>query len=339
MSTQLHFTITETHHIAEARREITTLAKKLTFNETEAGKVALIVTEAATNLVKHATQGELLARPLEKAGHSGLEILALDRGPGLANVRLALQDGYSTAGSPGTGLGAISRLATVFDIHSVLGKGTALLAQLWPPEHSLFNPKSAGSVLPLEIGVICLAKPGQEVSGDNWAIAQRSDGGLLMVADGLGHGPQAAAASQAAVGALTAQPGLHPAAILEVIHAALRHTRGAAVAVVELDFGRGVVRFAGVGNISGVILAADSTYRLASHNGIVGQHMRKTQEFTYPWSADAVLVLHSDGLAGHWEVKSYPGLLTRHPSLVAGVLYRDCGRGNDDVTVLVAKQI
>ncbi|MCL4298495.1 MAG: SpoIIE family protein phosphatase [Anaerolineae bacterium] len=342
MSQQLHLPVSETSQVAEARRAVTALAGSLGFNETETGKIALIVTEAATNLVKHAGGGDLLARPLAGAEQLGLEILALDEGPGLADVGQALNDGYSTAGSPGTGLGAVIRLSTVFDIYSLPAKGTSVLAQVWrqaKPGRPASGIQGAGNGISLvEVGAVCLAKAGQDVSGDNWAIAQDGHRYLVMVADGLGHGAAAAAASQAAVEVLSAKPALGPVAILEAAHAALYHTRGAAVAVVELDLARLVVKAAGVGNIAGAILATGAPQHLTSYNGIVGHQVQKFQEFSYPWPDNALLVLHSDGLTSHWNLDAYPGLITRHPSLIAGVLYRDFSRGSDDVSVVVVKQ-
>src|SRR5271155_4019799 len=111
--------VTEASQVGEARRAVTALASRLGFNETESGKVALVVTEVANNLVKHARDGVLLLRPLEREQTSGIEILALDKGPGMTDVGRCLQDGFSTAGSPGTGLGAIVRLAAFADIHSI----------------------------------------------------------------------------------------------------------------------------------------------------------------------------------------------------------------------------
>lgn len=341
MSQQLHFPIVETSQIAEARRAVTALAGNLGFDETETGKIALIVTEAATNLIKHAAGGQLLVRSLAEAERLGLELLVLDQGPGLANVGQALADGYSTAASPGTGLGAIIRLSTVFDIYSLPARGTALLAQVWRqtrPGRPMPGLQEVGnSTSPLKIGGVCLAKPGQELSGDNWAAVQNGHRGLVMVADGLGHGPAAAAASQAAVEVLALKSSLTPLAIIEAAHAALYHTRGAAVTVAELDLARLVVKAAGVGNISGAILSTGAPRRLTSYNGIVGHQVQKFQEFSYPWPADALLVLHSDGLTTHWNLDAYPGLIARHPSLIAGVLYRDFSRGSDDVSVVVIK--
>jgi anti-sigma regulatory factor (Ser/Thr protein kinase) len=324
--------VTESSQVGEAHRLATRLAQGLGFNETEAGKVAIVVSEAARNLATHATGGELLLRALERDGVAGLEVLALDRGPGMANVAECLRDGYSTTGGPGTGLGAIARLSALFDIHSIPGAGTALLARLWSrplPRH--LQPH------PLEIGAVCLPQPGQEVGGDGWAVDQRPGRGLILVADGLGHGSDAAQASGEAVTVFRKNPHLAPAAMIEAVHAALRHTRGAAVAVAEVDVLHQVVRFAGVGNIAGVILSPAGSRHMVSHHGTAGHEVRKIQEFTYPWPEGALLVIHSDGLATHWDLDRYPGLASRHPSLIAGVLYRDYSRRRDDVTVVVAR--
>jgi hypothetical protein len=160
-----------------------------------------------------------------------------------------------------------------------------------------------------------------------------------MVADGLGHGPHAYEASQGAIRIFHEKRSLGPAGILEACHAALRSTRGAALAIAELDFLHQVVRFSGVGNIAGAILSSGKQHNLVSLNGTIGHQVRQIKEYTYPWHDQAVLLMHSDGLATRWKFENYPGLVARHPSVVAGVLYRDHYRGRDDVTVLVAKQV
>jgi anti-sigma regulatory factor (Ser/Thr protein kinase) len=332
MNHQLHFQIRDTSGVAEARREVTDLARTIGFDPSEIGRVALVVTEAATNLVKHTPEGQLLARAFDRGGVAVIEVLALDHGPGIANVGESLRDGYSTAGSPGTGLGAIKRLSDEFDIYSAPGKGVALVAQLWSR-----RPPGGSRPAPLEIGVVCLPKPGEVVCGDDWAVEWRGGHCVILVADGLGHGADAAAAAMAAVNALRTHPQLAPAALIEFAHGALRSTRGAALAVADLDLAR-EVRYAGIGNIAGVALAPGGNRHMVSHSGIVGHEARKIQEFVYPWSQDSLLVMHSDGLATHWNLDQYSGLAGRSPSLIAGVLYRDFARGRDDVTVVVAKK-
>ena len=331
--------ILEFSQAGEARRIAMALASRLGFNETERGKVGIVVTEVANNLVQHADDGKLLLQPMTRNDIEGIEILALDKGPGMVNISECLRDGFSTAGTPGNGLGAISRLSALLDIYSVPNAGTALLTHLWASPLPTLQPN--GNVSPdsnLELGVVCLPKPGEEVSGDAWASEHRDGGSLLIVADGLGHGPQAAQASLEAVRIFRENVHLSPTEIVEAAHAALLSTRGAAVGVAYVDFERQVVRFAGVGNIAGTILSPEGSYSMVSHNGTVGHEVRKIQEFVYQWPRCGLLVMYSDGLGTQWRLDRYAGLAARHPSLIAGVLYRDFNRGRDDVTVLVARE-
>jgi hypothetical protein len=110
------------------------------------------------------------------------------------------------------------------------------------------------------------------------------------------------------------------------------------LAVTEVDFERLAVRFAGVGNISGTIVSPAKSSSMVSYNGTVGHEVRKIQEFVYEWPKGGLLVMHSDGMGTQWRLDRYAGLADKHPSLIAGVLYRDFNRGRDDVTVLVARE-
>jgi anti-sigma regulatory factor (Ser/Thr protein kinase) len=329
--------ITEASQIAEARRVAAELARAIHFSESQTGRVTLVVTEAATNLIKHAGRGQLLLRILERGGRMGLEILALDQGPGIPNPGMCMRDGYSTTGSPGTGLGAIFRLSAEFDLYSQQGRGTALLARLWTQRDAGRAAESRREDLTIDVGAICLPMPGEAVCGDGWAVTFLADRCLALLADGLGHGPDAAQAAQSAVRTLSQQPRYAPAALIELAHGAMRHTRGAALAVAELDIVEQTLRYAGVGNIAGVVTADGRSHHLMSHNGIVGHKIHKIQELTYPWPCGALVVMHSDGLTTHWDLNAYPGLAARSSGLIAGVLYRDYSRGRDDVTVLVVK--
>jgi hypothetical protein len=253
----------------------------------------------------------------------------------MANVKQCLRDGFSTAGTPGTGLGAIARLSTFFDIYSVPALGTALVMQVFPDRRSIIPYFSQDCQL--KIGAIQLPKAGEEISGDAWVVENQSDRSLILVADGLGSGPLAAEASREAVRILRENTNLSPKTILERAHEALRKTRGAAVAIATIDRERQSLCYAGIGNIAGAIATGTNRHSLVSHNGIVGHQIRKIQEFIYPWTSHSLLVMHSDGLGTQWSLEKYPGLATHYPSLIASVLYRDFHRSRDDVTVLVAK--
>ncbi|MBD2182302.1 SpoIIE family protein phosphatase [Planktothrix sp. FACHB-1355] len=333
MSDPVALSILESSQAGDARRIAMSLASRLGFDETERGKVGIVVTEIANNLVRHAREGQLLLRSLTKNNIVGIEILALDKGPGMIDVGQCLRDGYSTAGTPGNGLGAIIRLSAFFDIHSVPNVGTVLLSHLWATPIPTSSPNSN-----IEIGVVCLPKTGEEVSGDAWAIEQYQDRTLLLVSDGLGHGPLAAQASLKAIEIFRENADKSPAGIIEAAHQALKSTRGAAIAIAQLDLAEQSLRFAGVGNISGSVISDSGRYSMVSHNGTVGHEVRKIQEFVYQWPKGGLLLMHSDGLGTQWRLDRYPGLVAKHPSSIAGVLYRDFNRGRDDVTVLIAKE-
>ncbi len=249
--------VDEQSKVGEARRLALGLAQELGFDETRCGKAALVVTEAATNLLKYSNGGALILQssrsPESPEQASGLEILAIDSGPGITDLARCSSDGFSTSGTPGNGLGAIKRLADSFDIYSQPEMGTAL----WARFESLAPPRRAAATSTrLKLGVVNVAVAGEEVCGDDWVLLERDGYSFLMVVDGLGHGLLAAEASAAAVRVFLKQSALEPDALIQAIHSALRSTRGAAVAVARIDAARGVLRYAGVGNIAAVLASA-----------------------------------------------------------------------------------
>lgn len=324
--------VVESSQIGEVRRLAAQLAASAELGATQAGRLALVVTEVANNLVRHATGGQMVLRVRHDGGRGGVELLALDTGPGIANIPRALGDGYSTGGTAGEGLGAVSRLAEDFDLYSVPGQGTALLARVWA------GSAARTPVPEFLIGAVCLPIAGEFECGDAWATERQARRTLIAVVDGLGHGPRAAAAAAEAIRVFQAHSDRSPAEILEAAHAALRPTCGAVMGVAEIRPEVGELRWAGVGNISGEIRLGEVSSHLVSHNGTVGHQLRKVQEFVHPWTAGCLLLLHSDGMATLRQRDRYPGLWGRDPSLIAGVLYRDCRRGKDDFTVLAARQ-
>jgi len=323
-------TISDPSQTSEVRRAAQNLAASLGFDESKSGKIAIVVTEASTNLLKHAVQGEILLHGVEDpARGTGLEVLALDRGPGIPNLGESLRDGYSTAGSAGTGLGAIDRLADVFEIYSMPGQGTAILAQFWPRQ---------SAVPAFEVSGLLVATEGEELCGDAWSHCAGTDALSVFVADGLGHGPLAQSAAEQAVQAYESNERLPPVKVLEAVHAATRSTRGAAVALAQIRSSDRTVRFAGIGNIAGVLAHTTRQRHMVSMGGIVGHEMRNLREFTYPWEPGSLMILHSDGLGTRWDLSKYPGLAHKPCALIAAVLWRDMVRGRDDSAVVVARE-
>ena len=337
--------------IATARRRVVGLANRLGYDEIQAGRVAIVVTELAQNLLRHGGGGEILAAS-DPQRPAGIEMIALDRGPGMADVNACLRDGYSTGGTSGNGLGAVRRLTRELLIHSAKAGGTAVLVRMGgkdEPAPGLSLTDGHGSTPPAAdrdtthgtprgTAVLCVPKSGETVCGDTAAIVVRRDGTVgILLADGLGHGPNAAAASQEAARLFRKHPDAPPATALSLLHAGLRATRGAAVAIAWIDPAARRVTYGGVGNIAGFITDSGGTRRMVSHSGTAGHAAGRMQEFHYPLHNRPVLVMFSDGLATSWSPESHPGLFALDPTLIAGVLYRDHSRGRDDASVVVWK--
>ena len=317
---------------AAARRAVAAFCSDLMFDDASTGRAAIVVTEMATNLFKHAGTGEVVISAIAEGARVRLQVLGLDRGPGFDLAR-CLRDGYSTAGSPGNGLGAMQRLSDVFEVYSRQGAGAAVLSEIGG------GTRATAPEWPFSIGAISVAKPGEEACGDAWAAENGASSLSVMLADGLGHGPGAEEAARAAVVAFRRSACQAPADCINVLHAALRPTRGAAVAVAQVPLASGSdLRFAGVGNATGLIAGEGAGRHLVSHSGTVGHEVRRVQEFVYPWARNARLVLTSDGIGTRWDLDAYPGILRKHPALLAGVLYRDFRRTRDDATVVVVAE-
>jgi len=320
--------VTELTQVGEVRRVVGRLAAASGFDQTTAGKASLIATELANNLVKYGRHtGEFLVQRIHADGGTGLELIAVDKGPGIADLSRSLVDGFSTSGTPGTGLGAVQRAADSFQVQTKVDKGSIFVARLWSK-----GPLSNG-----RWGAISVPIKGEQVCGDRWAAVEANGRLLFMLADGLGHGVGAAEASEVAVATLHERSNLRPGEILDFAHRAMRSTRGAAVAVAAIDLERGLVEYAGVGNISASIIANAGTRHMVSHNGTLGHEVRKIQEFSYPWEEEATLIMHSDGLGTRWGLNEYTGTDSRPASVLAALLYRDHARAHDDTSVIVLR--
>jgi anti-sigma regulatory factor (Ser/Thr protein kinase) len=305
------------------------------------GEVAIVVTELATNLLKHAGGGHILADRCSDGNGVGLEILALDRGRGMPDVRRCMGDGYSTSGSPGTGLGAVERLADDVRIYSRPGLGSVIMARFLhdmagtPPPRSGIGPGHDGHRT--LFGAAVAPYPGEQVCGDRWVFSETAQGRTLLVVDGAGHGIEAARAADTAAQIFAEHAAASCIELVERMHRALAPTRGAAVAIARIDEAAGTVRYVGVGNICGVLVTGDQVRHMVSHNGTAGHVAPRIREFTYDFTADPLVILHSDGLTSRWELATYPGLVSQHPSLVAGVLLRDHRRARDDASVVAMR--
>ncbi|GGT04453.1 ATP-binding SpoIIE family protein phosphatase [Streptomyces griseoviridis] len=334
--------------VRDARVAAEHAAAVASLDEPRTAVASLVATELATNLLKHAGGGQVLievvAPPVLAAGVDVLpvvQIAAVDHGPGIADVGAALGDGFSTAGSLGAGLGTCRRIADDFELHSAPGRGTVALARVGAAVRPAGRPAPESEpALRVRAGGVNVPFGGAEYSGDAWAWVRSGDRATLMLADGLGHGPEAARASTAAVDALRGAAGLPPGEALRRLDGALAGTRGAAVAVAQVDLAAGRLRFAGIGNIGARLCEAGVWRPLVSRPGIVGVHRPGTlREEQTAWGDDHLLILHSDGLPSRWTPPPEacrPGI---DPAVTAAVTVRDASSSarpvRDDTAVAV----
>lgn len=336
------FLLPDASYLNSVKRDITRLAQNAGFSELEIGKINIVVSEMASNLVRHVPPGgEMLVRLINDKNQNGIEIISLDVGPGMAEPNRMQEDGVSTFGSAGEGLGAIKRQSDFFDLYSQVDTGTIVLSRIYKtvgkePEN-LKNEK-------LETGAILVSKRIGDNSGDGWHLKQNEKATYLLALDGLGHGEGAHTASQEGIAAFEKTQAESTNSMLLDVHKGLKSTRGAVGALACISTENKDFRYCGIGNITGKIFGFDNagdlkvTKNLMSYNGTLG-HIIPTsfQEQTAEWQPGNILVMHSDGLKTPVELNRYPRIHQHDASVIAAVLFRDYNRHTDDALVVIAK--
>ncbi len=331
----IRYRIEDRSYLPIIKKEMSKAADALGFSAERIGRLDIITTELVSNLVKFGVRKrELLWKPICYLRQKGIEIIAIDGGAGIASTSRALQDGYSTSGTAGEGLGAIKRLSDIFDLYSQQGQGTLVLVRLFAHDYNDLKRNEFNAC------AISVAKPGEKLCGDGYQIdyepeAQRL---RLLVTDGLGHGPEAHLASEAAIESYATYPGPELSSTLKQMHDNIKKTRGVVAMAAQFNFQDQKLSYCGVGNIAGRLLGYDSAKALPSFNGIVGHVVTsRLHDQEILWEKGRLLVLHSDGITSRWDLSKYHQIQKHDPTLIAACLYRDFNRGTDDVTVLVSK--
>ena len=334
--------------VPACRKAVQNMAERLRFPASRIGQLAIAVTEAASNLHKHAEQGSLLLCVNRDGPSPGIDLVTIDAGPGVRDVGAAVRDGHSTAGSLGVGPGAIQRLADFTDLYSLPGRGTSLVARFMSvlaggddPPHT--PPALGGAARPPKpprppwARWAGLVRPiiGETECGDAYGAVQANGEVTAVLCDGLGHGPLAAAAAAAGVTAVLDDPAGEPAALLERVHRRMGGTRGGAVGIVRI--GGRQARFAGLGNVAASIVSGGTRKSMVSIPGIAGHQARSIRQFDYEAPPGSAVILHSDGISNRWEAAALPGIEARDPLLIAAVLLAQAGVHRDDAGILVLK--
>lgn len=331
------YKIEDRSYVAFIKREIHMKAIAAKFSETDTGKIDIIVSELASNLIKHADEGELFYRVHTQAGNPPtFEIMCIDKGPGIDDMGKAMRDGMSTTSTLGQGLGALDRLSTFFNIMSIRSWGTVVYSRVGPD----VQQRERDGVVDVDVKALLIPKAHEDVCGDGYEVVNNKSITKILFGDGLGHGKHAKEAIDAAREFIRGCDETEPVDILRGIHENVRRTRGLVATVAVLDKVSCRWSICGIGNIS-VRLYSGIEYRnYMSYNGTVGLNIPKTMNATViPAERHQNLIMTSDGILTRWDLAKYPSVFKYDQLVVAGALHKDFSRGNDDSSILIAKII
>ncbi len=327
------FVIPDRSYGAVIKREVRLLAGKLQFSEKKLSELDIIVAELLSNLVKYASNGELLVKPIYDTDNASLELISVDSGPGMPDPNRMMIDGVSTGGSLGQGLGAIQRLANEFQLYSHPDHGTVVLVRL----HQKVKPPVTKSS-PADIRFINVPKAGQTVCGDACYSKVTSSFLTVFLGDGLGHGVPAQMAVEQAIKTLEQTADHSPANLLDAIHKASAGTRGLVGTCAVFDFASRKWKICGVGNIVTKLSGSMGIKGYMPQNGILGSSLPRTLlDLEMSYERSQLLVMTSDGLQSRWNPARYPGIVKYDPSVLAAIIYKECARHIDDMSVVVSK--
>ena len=331
-ATHVSFAANDRSYFSLLKKEIHRRAQEAGINAARINELDLIVAEMTSNLFKYSDDGEILVGAFPNNGSPYIELISIDNGPGMNNPARMMQDGVSTSGTLGHGFGSMKRLSDTFELYSQAGWGTIVLSRVYN------DPDAAKRMAKIIIRPIIVAKPGEVISGDGMVYKQNDKYFKLLLADGLGHGPEANKAVNEAAAAFRVCPEYSPTETLRFIHGMIKKTRGAVANVICYDFETKSWATTGIGNIAARI-AGPATFRNhMSYNGIVGHNIPNTMnDQLYPAEQYNQVILCSDGIKTRWDMSKYPLISKYDQSVLAAAIYKDHARKNDDMSVIIAK--
>jgi len=320
-------------YFALLKKEVHALAASAGFTPKRLAEIDIIVAEVVSNLAKHTTLGgELFVKLFEEKGVPAFEIIAIDNGPGIRDIRGMMQDGVSTKSTLGQGLGAIKRLSDVFQVYSQAGWGTLLLIRIYKEELSPVRQEK------IAVRSFVVPKPGETDCGDGFYVKQTKEHIKLFLGDGLGHGAEASMAVQKAIEAFKICPEHNTVEILRFIHQSVKKTRGLVATVAVFNIKEKQWRICGVGNIATKMYSASGIKTHSPYNGIVGLNMPNTMnEQSITYEPGQTLILCSDGIKSKWDMLKLPAIMRYDLSLLNAALFKDFARNTDDMSIASCK--
>jgi anti-sigma regulatory factor (Ser/Thr protein kinase) len=323
----------------------------------ERSVIATIVSELGSNVLKYARAGTLELRRVRHAGAAGVEIVASDAGPGIADVELALRDHYSSGRTLGLGLPGVRRMADAIEITPTAGGGTTVRVRKrlsgqsapWARSAAAHGAgRSAAAGARWRAAASVRARSGQSVAGDHALVIDRGDVALLAIVDATGHGSVAHAVAHTVVQRLevvfaaAAEPD-DVVAHLRELHDATVGTVGAAVGLAVLDSRSDGLRYLAVGNVRAAVVGRHR-FTGVSRDGVLGRRWPTPFVQDTRLHPDDLVLLWTDGLpstlsadlAAAHDDHGRP-LVTRDVAVIADRLVAGFGKDHDDAACLVAR--
>lgn len=332
-SVHQRFNAADRSYFAILKKEIHALAAEAIFSKKRLAEIDIVVAEIVSNLSKHASGGEVFVKLIEENSIQGIEILAIDHGPGISDLKGMMLDGASTKNTLGHGLGAIKRLTDVFQIYTQKGWGTLLLCRIYNKD-----PKLAKSKQQIDIHSLVVPKPGETACGDGFCAVQTKEHLKLLLGDGLGHGKEAAIAVNKAIEAFKQCDETSAVENLRFINQEVKKTRGLVATIAIFSFAEQQWKICGVGNIATKMYGASTYKNHSPYNGIVGLNMPKTMnDQAIPYDLSQIIIMCSDGIRSKWDTLKFPGITRQDLTLLNAAIFKDFARNTDDMSVASCK--
>jgi serine/threonine protein phosphatase PrpC len=219
-----------------------------------------------------------------------------------------------------------------FDIQSQPGQGTVITCRRW-----VRIDKPDARPYALEIGAATHPHPLMEVNGDAFVIKRWHENTLVAVIDGVGHGPPAFQAAQAARQYIENHFDQPLEMIFRNVGYACRATRGVVMALAHLDRAQSKLTFASIGNVEARVFGGSEAINFIVRRGVVGYNAPSATVTEHRWEPQNLMVLHTDGVKTSWRPEDFPALMAKPASDMAQALLQALDRGDDDATVVVVR--
>jgi anti-sigma regulatory factor (Ser/Thr protein kinase) len=316
--------------VSSARQRVREIGS--TFNGSKAlvESAVLIASELTHNQLAHSRQGYFAVKAIERGEVKGLEVVAADIGPGLQKTVLTGAGAVREGSSLGAGLEGVFRLADEVDIDTRGAEGLCVVARKFEAQAVPF----------CEVAICGTPCPGEVISGDDATCFQSESGLLAAVCDGLGHGPEAREASNAAVESISRHRDQDLRELVLAVNKEIAGTRGCTLTVVRFNAGSRMLQCLSAGDIRAQLYHVRDAHFFTPSPLVVGDRQlpaRRLHVEEVSVAPGSVLAMFTDGLQSRTNVKGDLDLLRRPAVTIAQQLIERHARLTDDALAFVAR--